>query len=204
LGSTTVIGSDKTGTLTENRMTVQKIWAGGKTFSLVDGAAGESASLLEQHKGAALAEHRPLHLTLVAGVLSNDADISLTAEGYETRGDPTEAALLIAAAQLGIEPSELRSAYSVDAEIPFEPERQYSASFRSRDDEHYLFVKGAPERLLSMCDKVLTDEGTLPLDREAVLAASQALASEGLRVLAMAYRILPHRPSASEDAPAPE
>jgi Ca2+-transporting ATPase len=204
LGSTTVIGSDKTGTLTENRMTVQKIWAGGKTFSLVDGAAGESAGLLERHKGAALAEHRPLYLTLLTGVLSNEADISLADEGYESRGDPTEAALLIAAAQLGIEPSEIRSAYSIDAEIPFESERQYSASFRSRDGEHFLFVKGAPERLLAMSDRLLAEDGPVALDHNEVLAASQELASDGLRVLGMAYRILPHAPAAPEELPAPE
>ena len=205
LGSTTIIGSDKTGTLTENRMTVQKIWAGGKIFSLVDGAAGENAMLLEQHKGAVLAEHRPLYFTLLTGVLTNEADVSLGAQGYEIRGDPTEAALLIAAATLGLEPSEIRSGYSVDAEIPFEPERQYSASFRSSgDDDHYLFVKGAPERLLSMCDSLLTEQGAMPLGREAILAASQTLASEGLRVLAMAYRRLSHPPAASDEAPAPE
>ena len=204
LGSTTVIGSDKTGTLTENRMTVQKIWAAGKTFRIVDGGSSESAALLERNEETSLAEHRPLYLTLLTGVLTNEAEISLGQNEYEIRGDPTEAALLIAAARLGIEPSETRAAYPMYAEIPFESERQYSASIRSRDGEHFLFVKGAPERLLAMSDKMLTNSGPLPMERESVLEASQELASEGLRVLGMAYRVLPRLPAPSEEPPAPE
>ena len=150
------------------------------------------------------AEHPPLHFTLLAGVLTNEANVSSASDGYEIRGDPTEAALLIAAAKLGIEPSEARSAYPLYAEIPFEPERQYSASYRSRNGEHFLFVKGAPERLVAMSDKMLLDDGPVPLRRESILEASQALASEGLRVLGMAYQVLPRLPSSPEDLAAPQ
>jgi Ca2+-transporting ATPase len=191
LGSTSVIGSDKTGTLTENRMTVQKIWAGGRIHELVDGPRPDAAG----DSGEALAESRPLYLTLLAGALTNEADISLTAAGYETRGDPTEAALLVAAARLGVEPAEARARYPVYAEIPFESERQYSAAIRVRDGQHVLFVKGAPERVLAMSRRLLTADGPVELDHAAVHAAAAMLASEGLRVLGMAYAVL--------DAPPP-
>jgi calcium-translocating P-type ATPase len=204
LGSTTVIGSDKTGTLTQNRMTVQKIWAGGKTVSVADGGSGDQATVFNRQEETSTAEHRPLYLTLLTGVLTNEADIALTPSGYETSGDPTEAALLMVAAELGIEISATRSAYRIDAEIPFESERQYSASFRTRGGEHYLFVKGAPERVLAMSDHILLDDGPAAIDQDTVLSASQALASEGLRVLAMAYRVLPHSPAELEELAVPE
>jgi magnesium-transporting ATPase (P-type) len=197
LGSTTVIGSDKTGTLTENRMTVQAIWAGGTLYSLTGTGDGASVDLGEGG-AAALAEHHPLYLTLLAGVLTNEAEIYLTDTGYEHKGDPTEAALLIVAARLGLEPDALRAAYPVSAEIPFEPARQYSASLRVHDGTRITVVKGAPERLLTMCTSMLTDKGPVELDPSAVHQAAAALAGRGLRVLAMAYRVEPAPPA--EDA----
>jgi cation-transporting ATPase F len=191
LGSTTVIGSDKTGTLTENRMAVQKIWAGGNTFTLWGRGRGEQAALLEDGNPAILAEHRALYLTLLAGVLTNEAQIHLKDDEFEIRGDPTEAALLVAAARLGLEPEEAREAYPLLTELPFEPERQYSASLRRHGDEHWVFVKGAPERLLGMSECMLMDGETAPIDPERVKAAAHELAASGLRVLAMACRTQP-------------
>jgi magnesium-transporting ATPase (P-type) len=189
LGSTTVIGSDKTGTLTENRMTVQRIWADGRLWSLGDGEASAAA---EAATGNAVAEHRALYLTLLAGVLSNDAEIYRTADdAYDSLGDPTEAALLLAAARLGIEPAVSRERYRCEAELPFEPDLRYSASVCRRDDEPQLFVKGAPERVLAMCDQMMVNGETTPLSAEQVLHAAQHMAASGLRVLAMAYRPLP-------------
>ena len=186
LGSTTVIGSDKTGTLTENRMTVQKIWAGGRTFTLSGGGPRAAGAALEDGRMVMPADDEPLRLTLLTGVLTNEAEISPLDEGYETQGDPTEAALLVAAARLGLDPAEARARHAVHAEIPFEPERQYSASVRVQADEHVVFVKGAPERVLRMCTRLLAAEDTVDLDQGRVLEAARELASEGLRVLGMA------------------
>ncbi|QSB16055.1 HAD-IC family P-type ATPase [Natronosporangium hydrolyticum] len=171
LGSTTVIGSDKTGTLTENRMTVQELWAGGES----------------QPAGQPATPGTPLYEALLAGVLTNEAEIYETDRGGHSSGDPTEVALLTAAAAAGIIPDEVRDAYPLFAEIPFEPERRYSASIRERDGGHVTFVKGAPERIAEMCTHQLAPDGTLaPLDRAAVAEAAAALAGRGLRVLAMA------------------
>ena len=187
LGSTTVIGSDKTGTLTENRMTVQKLWTGAQFFTLGEAAAG----FLVDGEPAAIDEHPGLHRTLLAGVLTNEAEAYQTAQGVHFTGDPTEAALLVSAIATGIEPDEARDAYPVFAEIPFEPERRYSASLRSRHGRHILFVKGAPERVAAMCTDMITDTGLGPIDADAVHDAARRMAEDGLRVLAMAYRELP-------------
>jgi calcium-translocating P-type ATPase len=184
LGSTTVIGSDKTGTLTENRMTVQSVWTGRQAYDVSpDGFRQGSDGEQEVHPE----EGSPLYLTLLAGVLTNEAEVYRTDGGeFESRGDPTEAALLVAAARAGVEPEDVRARYDVYAEIPFESERQYSASVRIRDGKHQAFVKGAPERVLQMCSEMLTDDGPAPLDADAIHDAARELASRGLRVLAMA------------------
>ena len=197
LGSTTVIGSDKTGTLTENRMTVRKIWAGGQTFTVHETGPRAAEAVQEDGATVEVADEQPLSLTLLAGVLTNEAGLVLSDEGYETQGDPTEAALLIAAARLGVDPAAARARYAIHAEIPFEPERQYSASVRLRAAEHAVFVKGAPERVLRMSTRLLTAEGPVELDQARVLEAARELASEGLRVLGMATGV--RAPSAAPD-----
>ena len=188
LGSTTVIGSDKTGTLTENKMTVQSIWAGGR-FTDLDGNIDHDA----------VAENEALQLTLLAGLLTNEAVAARTDDGWELHGDPTEAALLVSAERLGIDHAAARDAFPVVAEIPFEPDRQYSASVRERNGEHVIFVKGAPERILGMSERLLMQEGPVPLDPLVVQHAAEALAARGLRVLAMAYQVLPRRIASDEE-----
>jgi Ca2+-transporting ATPase len=203
LGSITAIGSDKTGTLTENRMVVQRLWAAGRSFVLAGDDPRGPGTLQVGGEPALLDEHPALHLTLLAGVLANEADVALGDAGWQTRGDPTEAALLIGAVRLGLEPAQLRDAYPAVAELPFEPARQYSASVRRHGDEHLLFVKGAPERVLAMCTAALGDRAPEPLDAAAVLRAAHDLAARGLRVLAMAYRRLPAPPPPAELAADP-
>jgi calcium-translocating P-type ATPase len=179
LGSTTVIGSDKTGTLTENQMTVLEVWAAGGSSPVP--RDGESAPEVPE----------PLRLTLLTGIVANEAEMYLTDDGLETTGDPTEAALLVSGSRLGVHPETVRAELEEVASIPFEPERRYSASVRRSGSEHVLFVKGAPERVIAMSESLLTNRGEEPLDPEAVLGAARAMAARGLRVLAMAYRPAP-------------
>jgi Ca2+-transporting ATPase len=196
LGSTTVIGSDKTGTLTENRMTVAELWADGLTFVLPPGT--------ERPDVEPPLQHHPLYWTLLAGVLANEAEIYETATGFESRGEPTEVALLVAAERFGFEHEESRASWRTFAEIPFEPERRYSASIRVQDGRSCTFVKGAPERVVAMCRSMLAGDGERVLDAELVLAAAHAMASRGLRVLAMAYRESPRPPHGPQEAHEPE
>lgn len=183
LGSCSVIGSDKTGTLTQNRMTVQTVYAGGEVYDLADGPDPNSAAAT----GTALAaEGSSLYLTLLTGALCNDATFVLEEDGsLRTTGDPTEIALLAAAAKAGIWKAEAEDAYPRWGEIPFDPERRYAITFHERDEKQYAFVKGAPEQVLDMCAE---DAGGGSLDRGAVLDAAADMAGRGLRVLAMAYR----------------
>ncbi|MCS6803109.1 MAG: HAD-IC family P-type ATPase [Chloroflexota bacterium] len=201
LGSTTVIGSDKTGTLTENRMTVQQIWANGRHFQV---AAGENLTgeLLADGIPTPLVEQPTVAQLLITAILTNEAEVYRTHDGFATQGDPTEAALLVAAARLGLEPEQVRDRYDLLTDLPFEPERQYSASVRLHDGAAWLFVKGAPERILAMCDAQARDDGLAPLDLGEVHAALDAMAADGLRVLGFASVRLPHPPPT--EMPLPE
>jgi len=199
LGSTTVIGSDKTGTLTENRMTVQRLWVAGRELTIDDDGARDLDATLVDADG-----DEALHLTLLAGVLTNEATAHRASDGLDATGDPTEVALLVAAMKAGMQPEQVREDHAVDAEIPFESDRRYSASFRSHDGDHAVYVKGAPERLVEMCSHMLTADGPVPLDVDQVLAASGTLAAQGLRVLAMAHRTLPSAPDGTGPAPEPD
>ncbi len=186
LGSTTVICSDKTGTLTENRMTVEEIWTPGHRYTL--GGGVPDGEYFEGDEPAAIGDHPGLHETLLAGVLTNEADLHWAGHDLATTGDPTEVALLMSALTAGLEPGDVRTAYPVFAELPFEPTQQYSASIRVRIDRHTEFVKGAPERVLGMCTQMLTDRGPVPLDSEAVADAARKMAARGQRVLGFARR----------------
>ncbi len=189
LGSTTVIGSDKTGTLTENRMTVQEVWTPGHRYTLAGGVP--DGEFLEGDEPAVIGDHPALHETLLAGVLTNEADLHWEGDDIRSAGDPTEVALLQAALTAGLEPGDTRAAYPVFAEIPFEPTQRYSASIRHRQDRDVIFVKGAPERVLGMCTWMLTDDGPVELDVDLVASAAGEMAASGRRVLGFARRTLP-------------
>jgi magnesium-transporting ATPase (P-type) len=193
LGSTTVIGSDKTGTLTVNRMTVQEIWTAPRRFTLAGGAPG--GEFVAGGEPVVVEDDRVLHLTLLTGVLTNEADVHRRGQELVVSGDPTEVALLLSAMDGGIDARVARAASPVFGEIPFEPERRYSASVRTSSDGLTVFVKGAPEQLATMCSQVLTDDGAVPLDPAIINDAATDLAGRGYRVLAFAYRDLPREPA---------
>jgi magnesium-transporting ATPase (P-type) len=191
LGSCTVIGSDKTGTLTQNRMTVQRVVAGGREH-VVSGAGYDVGGRVELAEGERVDPGSPLWWTLVAGVLCNDASAVPSEDEFAVTGDPTEVALLVAAAKANLYKDELEERYVRLAEIPFDSERRLAVTFNDVDGVVYAFVKGAPEAVLRLCERRAGGE----LDVAAVLADAERLAGEGLRVLAMAYREL----SSADDA----
>jgi Ca2+-transporting ATPase len=189
LGSTTVICSDKTGTLTENQMTVQEIYAGGELYD-VTGTGYEAKGAIQQSgKTVAVAHHPALMALLRAGLLCNDAIIICENGKTRVHGDPTEAALIIASEKAGMLHDETqRELLRLDA-IPFESEHQFMATLHRTKEGHIIYKKGALERVVGRCSTMLDASGNeKPLDREAIHAAAEQMAAKGLRVLAFAQR----------------
>jgi len=194
LGSTTVICSDKTGTLTKNEMTVQAIFAGGESFE-VDGAGYEPAGRILRGGQAIESTAKPaLRECLLAGAFCNDAQNVERDGRWTIVGDPTEGALLVAAKKAGIDVNQLNEQFPrVDA-IPFESERQYMATLHQAEGgrEAVVYLKGAVERTLRLCDQALDEDGTdQALDAQAVLTRVETYAGRGLRVLALARKSVP-------------
>ncbi|NNL66370.1 MAG: HAD-IC family P-type ATPase, partial [Myxococcales bacterium] len=193
LGSCGVIGTDKTGTLTRNELTVERVVAGGLSCEVTGLGYAAEGSLVGRGKPVLPAEHPRLFRLLRAAALANEGSLSRRiddSEGWEWSGDPTDVALLALAMKGGLDPVELRDVHEPLAELPFEPERRYAATFHRDEAGGLTCVKGAPERVLEMCTAELDDapesSGMRPLDREQALAQVDALMREGYRVLAVA------------------
>lgn len=191
LGATTVICSDKTGTLTENQMTVREVYAGGKLYEITGSGYNHAGQIRHDGEPVSPTTHPALQDCLLAGVLCNDALLHEGEDGrIHVQGDPTEAALLVAAGKAGLEHSSTHArAPRLDA-IPFESENMFRATLHDhRDGKRVIYKVGAVEVLLNRCTDMLDATGhPSPLDKAAVLHAVEAMASRGLRVLAMARR----------------
>jgi len=195
LGSTTVIGSDKTGTLTQNQMTVQAMAAGSATYRL-DGVGYAPEGQLWRGDEVLTLESGPsvLRRLLEAGALCNDSQVTLENGTWQLQGDPTEGALLVAARKAGIEPVDLAQQKPRLDVVPFESAHQYMVTLHDEGSAQprWLVMKGAAEAVLARADHALADDGArVPLDREAVMRTVDVMASQGLRVLAFAERQLP-------------
>ena len=183
LGSTSVIGSDKTGTLTENRMRVVAGWtpAGWMHLGRDTQPLDASSVAIDEPEDASL----PLPLTeaLRTGVLTNDAALASDGSGV---GDPTEVALLNVASHAGLDPRAMRDEARLLADVPFAAELRYSLAVVDEDGP-LLRLKGAPERVVELAASMLDAGGeAVPLDTDAVLDAAAHMARRGLRVLATA------------------
>jgi magnesium-transporting ATPase (P-type) len=186
LGSTTVICTDKTGTLTRNQMTVQTLWTPVREYHLTGVGYAPVGEL--QADGQLVASLPPeARELLLASVLCNDASLARSNGQWGIVGDPTEAALLVAARKGGLEEEFLRDQYPRLDAILFNSERQFMATLHQAGtdgaDDGLICVKGAPEVVLGFCDRFA--DGTR-LDAGQVLQVVEALASRGMRVLAMA------------------
>ncbi|OHC64377.1 MAG: carbonate dehydratase [Rhodocyclales bacterium GWA2_65_19] len=186
LGSTTVICSDKTGTLTENAMTVTELWAAGTAVTVEGHGYAPEGALSGGEPNPALRE------ALVAGALCNDASLNFESRHWQHAGDPTEVALLVAARKGGLDETTLRHLFPRRDELPFDSTRQTMATLHEVDGRPTLYAKGAIEKILPACAALLTADGhEIPLDaggRELIAAAAAGMAARGLRVLTLARR----------------
>ncbi len=186
LGSCSVILSDKTGTLTQNRMTVQDIWAGGARYQVTGGGLDPLGRVERDGVEVDISESPPLYLTLAAGILPNEASL-LSVDGVLVpTGDPTEVALLLSGAKARLYKEELLERYRLESEVPFDANWMFSATVHLRDGREVVFVKGAPERVLEMCEARIGQDGREELNAEQVTDEAQRMARDGLRILAMA------------------
>ncbi|MFC1897691.1 cation-translocating P-type ATPase [Chloroflexota bacterium] len=193
LGSTSVICSDKTGTLTQDQMTVRRLYVNGK-FVDVSGVGYEPKG--EFHVNSVAVESgQDIHLQtlLQIGSLCNDTILSSVDGIWQVKGDPTEGALVVLAAKAGIEQDEWNRQFPRVAEVPFSSERKRMTTVHQMPQGRVAYSKGAPEAILERCTHIYAEGRERELtveDRENILSAAQAMAGEALRVLAMAYRSL--------------
>lgn len=188
LGSTTVICSDKTGTLTENQMTVQEIYTAGELFS-VDGIGyTPKGDIKLENKDVELADHPVLEECLRCGLLCNDSKVKEDNGKWDMEGDPTEAAIYVSSLKGGLDPDEEIKKHARIDDIPFESEYQYMATLHKKDGASIAYIKGSIEALLERSDKMLqTDGQEVAIEKHKIEEASKKMASEGLRVLGFGY-----------------
>jgi len=220
LGSATVICSDKTGTLTQNAMTVTRVWVDGKSFEITGSGYQPSGDFLLDKQKVDVQNYPAVKTALWVGTLNNDAQIEeVVEENYEPSiriiGDPTEGSLLVAAKKAGARLRELHHAFPREDEIPFDSERKRMVTLhaiahpsiqdidpfseeQAGKDLYVIAVKGAPDMVLNLCNRSqLMDNNVRPLDvaaRQAVLAANDGMTRGALRVLGMAYKVVTSRP----------
>jgi P-type Ca2+ transporter type 2C len=212
LGSATVICTDKTGTLTQNEMTVTRLWVDGEFFEITGTGYATEGKFLVDKKEVSLDKYPGVKTALWVGMLNNDAHLELAEteddKGVRIIGDPTEASLLVAAAKAGATSADKKK-FPRTAEIPFDSERKrmvtlHDAMHASEEDfspyyvpgtgERFVaVVKGAPDIVLSLCKNVqaMDDKHAHPLDealKAKILAANDSMTKDALRVLGLAYR----------------
>ena len=201
LGSTTVICSDKTGTLTENAMTVDRVWAGGVSYEVTGTGYDGEGSILREGAAIAAADRAPLWECLKAGVLCNDTQLVVKDGRTVVEGDPTEAALIAAARKTGRSAESFAEAQRRVATLPFESEHQYMATLNESDREttRVVYVKGSVERVLERCARALDARGEASaFDASRAMRTAEEMAARGLRVLAFARKEVPRTHSSLE------
>ncbi|MEN8169617.1 MAG: cation-transporting P-type ATPase [Pseudomonadota bacterium] len=189
LGAVTVICSDKTGTLTRNEMTVRIIATANSLFEL-GGTGYDPHGAISTENGEVLPDERPLLLeALRAVVLCNDTSLEKNNGEWLVHGDPMEGALLVAGLKAGLDIEEEAKQYPRTDLIPFESEHRFMATLHhSHTGDDFIFLKGAPERVLEMCTRQRLVDGNQPLDSNYWLTHIEKMAHQGQRVLAIAFK----------------
>lgn len=188
LGSTMTICSDKTGTLTKNEMTVRLIFDGVHIYDVAGSGYKPEKEIFHSQIPAQANERKKLIHIMRIGLLCNESNIYEEDGQYKVDGDPTEGALIVSAMKAGLCPEEEKKHYPQIAIVPFESERGYMAALHKHGGKKYLFVKGAPEKVIDMC---IQDEEGGKIRKKEILQTASTFAKEGLRVLAFAYKEVP-------------
>ena len=186
LGSTTVICSDKTGTLTQNKMTIEKLWYDGQLFDVSGSGYSRSGSITAPDGSPGGDALRRL---VECAVLCNDA--SYNPEKETIVGDPTEGAMVVLAHKVGMEKTVWDTQYPRLQEIPFDSSRKLMSTFHQMEHGIVMYTKGAPDELLRRCTHMETGQGVIALDdshRAAILASNTELAQSALRVIGAAIK----------------
>ncbi len=186
LGSTMIICSDKTGTLTQNQMTVQDIVAGGKRYSVTGVGYAPEGRIEDLHGDFDLASNLALQELFKAGILCNDASLKKTDRGWKVEGDPTEGALIASGMKAGYDRQQLEQGIPRLDTIPFESERQYMASLHEQGDgkPRVIYVKGSIESICVECNMIFGPDGQPDLPgHETIMDWVESMADMGLRVL---------------------
>jgi len=198
LGSTTVICSDKTGTLTENAMTVHALLCAGRHYAVSGHGYNPAGDIRLDEQPASIAG--ALREALVGGALCNDASLARSGQHWKITGDPTEAALLVAARKGTLEEHTLQALLPRQDVLPFDATRQYMATAHAGDAGQIIYIKGALEKLLPRCVDRLDEHGqTAPLVAAEIEAAARSLAEQGMRVLLLARRLDPTGTALSDE-----
>ncbi|MEA4811568.1 MAG: cation-translocating P-type ATPase [Anaerolineaceae bacterium] len=223
LGSVTTICTDKTGTLTQNQMTVTRLWVNGRSVSVTGTGYEPKGEFLLNEQKVDLKDLPGVRTALWVGTLNNDARLEMSGESdgnpsYRMIGDPTEGSILVAARKAGSQDSALWDAYPREEEIPFDSERKRMVTVHSFENPqesdlspfsnsnnpkgYVVAVKGAPDIVLNLCTEQLRiDNSSQPLTnslRREILSANDEMASKALRVIAVAYRIVKDAPEHEE------
>ncbi len=193
LGCTTVICTDKTGTLTRGEMTVRRVFIGGRSMEIT-GTGYDSEGAFRDPSGLSLTNDVALNHLLTGGVLCNDSELRRAQDGWTIKGDPTEAAFLIAAVKAGLSLEETRLAQPRIDEIPFSSERKRMTTIhRHQSGQVMAYMKGAPEVVLNCCAHMLEADEIVPLTsemRDEIMQNGTDMAGNALRVLGVAFRRL--------------
>ncbi|MEW5321051.1 cation-translocating P-type ATPase [Geobacillus thermoleovorans] len=194
LGCASVICSDKTGTMTENMMTVTQVWAGGRTFTVSGVGLGTDGEFSERGRTVDPKRVPELARLLTMGVLCNRSELKEESGRRYIDGDPTEGALLVAAAKAGMGKGMLLREYTIEREFPFDSERKMmTVIVRGRDGRRFVVTKGAPDVLLERADRLEwngREQVLTPAWKDAIEKAIRQMASSALRTIAVAYRPL--------------
>jgi len=196
LGSTTIICTDKTGTLTKNEMTVRKIWIPNELIDVTGAGYTPEGQFLHKGKEISYDEMKELKLLMRTSAFCNDAKLikpSGPDENWKILGDPTEASLLVAAYKSGFNLEEELKRIPRITELPFDSIRKSMSSIHQKENKKVAYIKGAPKKIISLSNQISENGKIRPLldgEKEKIVKIHDELAKKGLRLLAMAYRNL--------------